>query len=117
MTMRDEPSPEAITTASRVASGEAASHDASLRDPQEAVRVAEQAVAELPQPDSGFLDTLAVSYAAAGRFEDAVRAATQAAELAEARGEAAVAREIRGRITLLRARRAWIDPPRVLAPG
>jgi len=95
----------------------AASHDSSLRDPEGAVRVAERAVAKLPQPDPAFLDTLAVSYAAAGRFEDAVRTATRAADLADERGEKAMASEIRGRIALFRARRAWIDPAREVAPG
>jgi hypothetical protein len=51
-----------------------------------------------------------VSYAADGRFDDAVRTATSAAELAEENGETSTSREIRGRLTLFGAHRAWVDP-------
>jgi tetratricopeptide (TPR) repeat protein len=102
--------PELISAANNLAWLLASSRDPSLRDPKEAVRLAEVAVEKRTLPDAGFLDTLAVSYAADGRFDDAVRAATSAAELAEERGDAAMAREIRGRIELFRARRAWVEP-------
>jgi tetratricopeptide (TPR) repeat protein len=102
--------PELISAANNLAWLLATSRDPSLRDPREAVRLAELAVEKQTEPNAGFLDTLAVSYAADGRFDDAVRTATSAAELAETRGQAAMAREIRGRIALFRARRAWVDP-------
>ena len=104
--------PELISAANNLAWLLAASRDPSLRDPKQAVRLAEAAVEKQTLPDAGFLDTLAVSYAADGRFDDAVRTATSAAELAEERGQTATAREIRGRIALFRAHRAWVDPAR-----
>ena len=102
--------PELISAANNLAWLLASSRDPALRDPKEAVRLAEAAAEKRTQPDAGFLDTLAVSYAADGRFDDAVRTATSAAELAEEKGETSTAREIRGRITLFRARRAWVEP-------
>jgi protein O-mannosyl-transferase len=102
--------PELISAANNLAWILAASRDASLHDPGEAVRLAESALAKREVPDAGFLDTLAVSYAADGRFDDAVRTATSAAELADRTGQSSTAREIRGRIPLFRAHRAWVDP-------
>jgi len=102
--------PELISAANNLAWAFAASRDPSLRDPKEAVRLAEAAVEKQTPPDAGFLDTLAVSYAADGRFDDAVRTATSAAKLAEEKGETSTAGEIRGRIALFRAHRAWVDP-------
>ncbi len=102
--------PDLISAANNLAWVLAASRDASLRDPGEAVRLAEAALEKREAPDAGFLDTLAVSYAADGRFDDAVRTATSAAELADRTGQSSAAREIRGRIPLFRAHRAWVDP-------
>jgi tetratricopeptide (TPR) repeat protein len=102
--------PELISAANNLAWILAASRDPSLRNPEEAVRLAELALEKRQIPDPGFLDTLAVSYAADGRFDDAVRTATSAAELAEQTGQAATAKEIRSRIPLFRAHRAWVDP-------
>jgi tetratricopeptide (TPR) repeat protein len=63
----------------------------------EAVSLAEQAVAALGESDAGALDTLAVSYAAAGRRDEAARASARALAAAEAQGDAALAAEIRER--------------------
>ena len=60
----------------------ATTRDPSLRDPAEAVRLAEAAVRGSDPPDANFLDTLATAYAAAGRPEDARRAAAAAAAAA-----------------------------------
>jgi tetratricopeptide (TPR) repeat protein len=65
----------------------------------EAVTLAEQAVAELGDGDAGALDTLAVAYAAAGRREDAARTAQRALARAEAGGDAALAAQIRARLS------------------
>lgn len=55
----------------------ATSRDPSLRDPEEAVAQAERAV-RLLGSDPRALDTLAAAYAAAGRYDDAVRTAASA---------------------------------------
>jgi tetratricopeptide (TPR) repeat protein len=104
--------PGLLSAANNLAWTLAASHDAALRDPVEAVRIAEGAVAALPQPDPGFLDTLAVSYAAAGRFDEALATAQRAADLAAQSGATATVEEIRGRMALYRARRPYVDPAR-----
>jgi Flp pilus assembly protein TadD len=64
----------------------------------EAVQLAEQAVAQLGE-NAGALDTLSVAYAAAGRREDAVRTAQRALARAEASGDAALAAQIRQRLS------------------
>jgi tetratricopeptide (TPR) repeat protein len=104
--------PGLVSAANNLAWTLAASRDASLRDPAEAVRIAEDAVARLGRTDAGFLDTLAVSYAAAGRFDDAVRTGSRAAALAAEAGQTTMADEIRARVALYRVRRAFVEPAR-----
>ena len=72
-----------------------------------AVRLAEAASQSSGHRHPGILDTLAVAYAAAGRFDDAERVATRAAALARGGGEATLAAEIEGRIPLYRSRRPY----------
>ena len=101
--------PDLISAANNLAWVLATSSDASLRDPAEAIRLAETVVRETEPGDPGFLDTLAVSYAAAGRFGDAHRTAQRAAELAAARGDEALARSIRVKATDYAQGRAHAD--------
>jgi len=89
--------PLLLSAANNLAWVLATSSDASLRDPAEAIRLAETVVRETEAGDPGFLDTLAVSYAAAGRFGDARRTAQRAAELAAARGDEELARSFRAK--------------------
>lgn len=66
------------------------------RDPFWAVCLAEQAVGSTDKDSSHLLDVLAATYANAGRFDDAIRTATRAAEVAESSqnpGDAAGIRE------------------------
>ena len=72
--------------------------DPTLRDPQEAVRLAEDAARGPHANDPGLLDTLAVSYKAAGRNDDALRTARRAAALAREAGREALAREIEANV-------------------
>jgi tetratricopeptide (TPR) repeat protein len=89
--------PALISAANNLAWVLATSSDASLREPGEAVRLAEEVVRETGASNPGYLDTLSVSYAAAGRYPEAREAAQRAAELAEARGDPELARAIRSR--------------------
>ena len=88
----------ALTGAARVL----ATHpDSGVRDPEEAVRLAERAAAQTGYQDPTILDTLAAAYAASGDFETAVKAAEKAVALAEAAGAEEVAvEEIRERLRL-----------------
>ena len=68
-------------------------------DAEEGVRLATRAADLSGRRDAPILDALAASYAAAGRFEEA----TRAAEAAEALASPPVAAEIRARLSLYRA--------------
>lgn len=67
--------------------------DPELRDPSEAVRLAERA-AEAAPADASVLDTLAMAYHAAGRREVAQATAARAAAMARAAGDDALAASI-----------------------
>jgi tetratricopeptide (TPR) repeat protein len=88
----------------------ATSPDPGLRDPAEALRLAESAARSADAPDPDLLDTLAAAQAAAGRFDAAVATAELAAARADAAGRSALAREIRARLALYRAGRPYVDP-------
>jgi tetratricopeptide (TPR) repeat protein len=64
--------PEAIVAKNNLAWLLAASDDASLHEPAEALRLAEAAAEATQRSDASVLDTLAVALAANGRFEEAV---------------------------------------------
>jgi Flp pilus assembly protein TadD len=79
-----------------------------IRQPAEALQLAERA-AELAQPPSArTLDVLAAALAAAGHYDRAVTTANAA--LALAGGDDQLQRNIRGRILLYREHRAFIEP-------
>jgi tetratricopeptide (TPR) repeat protein len=90
--------------------------DADLRAPDESVRLAE-GVRDSGEPDPTVLDTLAAAYAAAGRFDEAVRTASQAVELADARGEADLRRDIDTKLALYRERRPFVEEPTISGGG
>jgi hypothetical protein len=81
-----------------------------VRAPAAAIRVAEAARVEGSAPPE-LLDALAAAYAAAGRFDDAVRTASEAQALAAGR-DPALAAGLRARLELYRARRPYVAPPR-----
>jgi tetratricopeptide (TPR) repeat protein len=87
----------------------ATSPDASVRDPADALRLAEGLRNETREPTSDLLDTLAAAYAAVGRFDEAIRSAEQAVALAEAEGAFALAQTIRRRISNYRSRTPYIE--------
>jgi spermidine synthase len=84
---------------------------ASLRDPAEAVRLAERACAQSNFLDPSLIDTLAAAYAAAGRYDDAVRTADQAIELAVQQHQAELVRSISTRRQIYSQRRSFVDQP------
>jgi len=74
--------------------------DEKVRKPGEAIRLAERA-GELSQYQSPqILDTLAMAYAAAGRFSEAATTAEKAMELARASGQQQLADAIRSHVLL-----------------
>ncbi len=78
--------------------------DVALRDGKRAVEVAEQICRTQGRPTPDNLDTLAAAYAEAGRFDDAVEAATKAFELATTGKNDELAARIRLRLELYRQR-------------
>lgn len=71
----------------------ATADDPRLRDPAEAIRLGERAAVLTDQaPET--LRALAFAYAAAGRLQDAMRAARRGAEAARARGDARLAAQL-----------------------
>ena len=78
----------------------ATSTDATIRHPLEAVRLAEDAVRLTNSKNAIVLDTLAVSYFAAGRADDATRTLRAAVDLAVADNDAATADRLRLRLRL-----------------
>jgi tetratricopeptide (TPR) repeat protein len=100
-------SPKNVEAANNLAWLLATSHDSSLREPDEAVRLIERIALE--SQDSDLLDTLAAAYAAAGRFDAAVTTANRAVSGAEALGNEAGASEFRARLSLYRRGEPYIE--------
>ncbi len=99
--------PESVEALNNLAWALATNPDPTLRNGEEAVRLAGAASAKSNRQDPNLIDTLAAAYAAAGRFRDAVSTAERAAGAARSRGNEALAREIDGRIALYRAGRVF----------
>jgi tetratricopeptide (TPR) repeat protein len=79
--------------------------DPALRDPDESIRLARDALGALEAPDPNYLDTLATGYAAAGRFDEAAATATRAIALASEAGDEAQAEALRASLEAYRAGR------------
>ncbi len=74
----------------------------SLRNPEEALRLALQVCPEGRCEDARLLDTLAAAYASAGRYPLAIATAEKAADVAVRTGQGELASRIRDRIELYR---------------
>jgi tetratricopeptide (TPR) repeat protein len=74
-----------------------------IRDGSEAVRLAERAHKIVGDKVPGFLGTLAAAYAEAGRFDDAVKTAGRAKDLAAANGQKEIAERNAQLLTLYRS--------------
>jgi tetratricopeptide (TPR) repeat protein len=85
-------------------------------DPARAVTLAERACQLTNNRVPESLDTLAVAYAAAGRFDDAIAAAQKAIGLARASGQTRMVSEIEPRLELYRAGRPYREPVTVTSP-
>jgi len=78
----------------------ATSSDASTRDGNRAIEVAEQTVQLSGGKDPNSLRTLAASYAEAGQFSEAINAAQRAKEIATSQGNLQLAKILQGDIAL-----------------
>ena len=81
-----------------------------LRNPTEAVRLAERLAGQFSFQEPRSLDLFGAAYAAAGDYRNAIQAAERAAALAGSAGTADLAAAIRQRLDLYRAGRPYVGP-------
>jgi protein O-mannosyl-transferase len=81
----------------------ATTEDTKLRNPTDAVKYAQRACELSGYEQPSLLDTLAVAYAAAGNFPEAVKTAEKAIKLAEDTNEKKLAEEIQKRLEFYKA--------------
>lgn len=84
--------------------------DETVRDPREAVRLAEQASELTGHQNATVMDTLAAAYAAAGSFDRAVATARKALALASGTETSGLAGDIRERLELYRQAKPYRQP-------
>jgi tetratricopeptide (TPR) repeat protein len=101
------------TAANNVAWSLATSAEATLDDAREAVGLALRLCEATRYRVPAAVDTLAASYAAAGRFAEAVTTAEKAIEIASAAGQRELADKIRSRLRLYQAQRPYREGPGV----
>ena len=83
------------------------SSDRVVRDPVEAVKLAQRACELTNYEQPQLLDTLAAAYAAAGKFPEAVETAEKALKRSRDAGEEQVESEIHSRLDLYRSGKAY----------
>ena len=81
--------------------------EVSAEDANKAIGFAEDACKLTEYKEPTLLDTLAVAYAAVGKFDDAVNKASQAIEIAKANGQKDLALEIQNRLELYKTGRPY----------
>jgi arylsulfatase A-like enzyme/Flp pilus assembly protein TadD len=91
--------------------------DARIRNPAEAVRLAERAAERTARRQPVMLDTLAAAYAAAGDFDRAAAVAQEAMSLAVSAGPAGLSAEIAARLEIYRQKRPFRETDRRSAGG
>ena len=88
---------------------EATAKDIGIRNPDEAVRFASSACELTANKNPVILDTLAVAYASAGRFNDAIKTAQTAVKLADEHKLTKLANEISEHLKLFKAKQAYYE--------
>jgi tetratricopeptide (TPR) repeat protein len=88
----------------------ATAKDEQVRDPSEALRLAEKACELTSSRDYNCLDTLAAAYARANQFEKAVETAQKAIALAKAANQANVVQDVTEELQLYQTRQAYVEP-------
>jgi thiol-disulfide isomerase/thioredoxin len=99
--------PDDITLMNNLAWLLATHADDTIRDGAQAVRWAERAARATRAKEPGVLDTLAAAYAEAGQFDQALKAASRAADLARAAGQTERAQELENRARLYAGRQPY----------
>ncbi len=86
--------------------------DPEIRNPEQAIRVAEKLVEETGRQVPMFLDTLAAAHASAGDFTRAMEIAQEAIDIASAAGASEMADGISTRLQLYREGRPYVSEKR-----
>jgi tetratricopeptide (TPR) repeat protein len=97
--------PDHTDAANNLAWTLATCHDPEVRQPIEAIRLVEASALE--SGDASLLDTLAAAYASAGRYEEAIVAASRAADASR---DPEMGRRIRARLALYQEDRPYVEP-------
>ncbi len=87
----------------------AANENAAIRNPEKAVELAQRACELTNYEKPELLDTLSVSYAAAGAFDKAVETAQKALQLCQSSEYEAFREEIKKRLVLFKAGKPYIE--------
>ena len=87
----------------------AAAPDAALRDPSRALELTAAVLEQTGIRDPGVLDTQGVSYAALGRFDEAIEVARDGIDRARELGDRELADEIAGRLELYRRGQVYLE--------
>ncbi len=101
--------PQSAESANNLAWLRATAADPTLRDPTDAVRLAEQACTVTKYQSAGHLDTLAAAYAAAGRFDQAIEFAEKSVQIAEAANQIDRARRMQQRLNQYRRSQPFVQ--------
>ena len=80
--------------------------DPKIRNPKRAIELAEFACQAANRKEGSYLDTLAAAYAAAERFDDAVKVGEEALELLKTDNQAV---EVHARLELYRAKKPYVE--------
>jgi len=88
----------------------ATTNNTKFQKPIHAVELARKACELTNYENTGLLDTLAVAYAAAGRFPEAVEVAEKALQLARSSDQEDLAEVLRSRLVLYEAGRPYREP-------
>jgi len=83
--------------------------DEALRQPDEAIQLAELICENTQHSNAGYLDTLAAAYAAAGRFEDAVKTEKEAIALGEQQPGLVDVEELNARLELFESGQPYTE--------
>jgi tetratricopeptide (TPR) repeat protein len=101
--------PNRIRTLNNLAHILATHPDPQLRNPDQAIKLAERAANLTRHHSPTILNTLAAAYAAAGQFSEAIETAEKALDLAQSSGQSQLAEDIRNRLLLFKAGQPYIE--------
>ena len=102
--------PDYISILNKLAWVLATSSNPQYRDPNRALAIAERGYKMTGYGAPELVDTLAAAYAAAGRFDEAIRSAQRALQLAELSKQTELAAKIRNRLDLYQQQKPYHQP-------